>query len=55
MSVNGKSGFVVTVRDREVVRWLGRVKVASIEQVKARFGLGQTQAYKRLKGCGRLG
>lgn len=55
MSVNEKSGFVVTERDREVVWWLGRVKVASIEQVKARFGLGQTQVYARLKGLRDVG
>lgn len=49
------SGFRVTDRDLEIVGWLGRVKVASIEQIKHRFGMGQTQAYTRLKGLRRVG
>ena len=48
-------GFRVTDRDLEIVGWLGRVKVASIEQIKHRFGMGQTQAYTRLKGLRRVG
>jgi hypothetical protein len=44
------SGFRVTERDQEIVRWLGRVKLATVEQVRVRIGMGRTKAYERLAG-----
>jgi hypothetical protein len=46
-------GFQVTERDLEVVCWLGRVRLATVEQVQARFGMARSKAYGRLHGlCG---
>jgi hypothetical protein len=40
---------VLTPRDLEIAGWLDRVGAASIQQIAARFELGQTQAYRRVE------
>ena len=35
-------GFRVTARDKDIVRWIGRLRMATAAQVAARFGLGRT-------------
>lgn len=40
---------LATARDLEIVAWLDRLAGASVEQIRARFGLGRTQAYRRLR------
>jgi hypothetical protein len=50
----GLGGFLVggaAVRDREIVRWIGRLGAATLDQVRARFGLGRTVAYRRVAAC----
>jgi hypothetical protein len=42
---------VLTVRDGELVEWLGRLGAAGVEHVMARFGMGRTVAYRRLAAC----
>jgi hypothetical protein len=41
-------GFQVTDRDLEIVRWLGRVKLGTVDHVRTRMGMGRTKAYDRL-------
>jgi hypothetical protein len=48
-------GFRVTARDREIVRWVGRLRMATAAQVADRFGLGRAVGYARLSGLVRLG
>lgn len=48
-------GFRVTSRDREIVRWIGRLRTAGASQVAERFGLGRAVSYGRLNGLVRLG
>ena len=48
-------GFRITERDREVVRWIGRLRMATAAQVAARFELGRTVSYARLNGLVRCG
>jgi hypothetical protein len=48
-------GFRVTSRDREIVRWIGRQRMASARQVAGRFRLGRAVTYARLGGLVRLG
>ncbi|HEU4973725.1 MAG TPA: hypothetical protein VFT50_01445 [Baekduia sp.] len=50
MGKTQSTGFRVTDRDLEIVRWLGRVRLASVEHVRLRFGMGRTKAYERLAG-----
>jgi hypothetical protein len=38
-------------RDWEIVRWIGRLGVVSLDQVRAQFGLGRTVAYRRVAAC----
>jgi hypothetical protein len=38
-----------TANDVEIVRWIGRVGAASAEHVMARFGMGRSWAYARLR------
>ncbi len=38
-------------RDWQIVRWIGRIGVVTIEQLQARFGLGRTVAYRRVAAC----
>lgn len=40
----------MTSRDREIVRWIGRLRMASAAQVAERFGVGRTVGYARLNG-----
>jgi len=47
--------FRVTPRDREIVRWVGRLRMASARQVADRFRLGRAVSYARLSGLVRLG
>lgn len=47
-------GFRVTARDEQMVRWIGRLRMASAAQVAERFGLGRAVSYARLSGLVRL-
>jgi hypothetical protein len=38
-------------RDWQIVRWIGRIGVVTIEQLQVRFGLGRTVAYRRVAAC----
>lgn len=49
------AGFRVTQRDREIVRWIGRLRMVSATQVAERFTLGRAVGYSRLSGLVRLG
>jgi hypothetical protein len=40
---------LIVARDLELVDWLDRLAGASVDQIRARFGLGRTQAYRRLQ------
>jgi hypothetical protein len=44
----------MTPRDKEILRWIGRLRMASATQVARRFGLGRAVAYARLSGLVRL-
>lgn len=48
MTVSATSGLIVA-RDLDLVAWLDRLVGASVEQIRERFGLGRTQAYRRLQ------
>jgi hypothetical protein len=48
-------GFRVTARDREIVHWIGRLRIATAAQVGERFVLGRAVSYARLSGLVRLG
>jgi hypothetical protein len=45
-----RSGFQVTDRDLAIVRWLGRVKLGTVDHVRIAMGMGRTKAYERLAG-----
>lgn len=45
----GKQRAAVTERDIEIVRWLGRHRLATAEQVAKRFGMHRSKSYQRLK------
>jgi hypothetical protein len=45
----------LTPRDREIVRWIGRLRMATAAQVAARFELGRAVGYARLSGLVKLG
>lgn len=45
----------ITERDVEIVAWIARWRFASLEQVRARFGLGRSVAYERLGRLVELG
>jgi hypothetical protein len=45
----------VTARDREIVRWIGRLRMATAAQVAERFRLGRAVSYARLSGLVRHG
>lgn len=47
--------FRVTPRDRAIVRWVGRLRMATAAQVADRFDLGRAVSYSRLSGLVRLG
>ncbi|MDA0183641.1 hypothetical protein OJ997_25255 [Solirubrobacter phytolaccae] len=42
-------GFRITERDIEILGWLGRVRLARVEQVQWRFGMARSKAYRRLQ------
>lgn len=48
-------GFRLTPRDREMVRWIGRLRMATAGQVAERFGVGRAVGYARLGGLVKLG
>lgn len=43
------------VRDWEIVRWVARMGAVTLSQVRARFELGRTVAYRRIAACAALG
>jgi hypothetical protein len=48
-------GFRVTARDKQIVRWIGRLRIVTAAQVGERFGVGRAVTYARLGGMVRLG
>jgi hypothetical protein len=50
-----RRGFRLTPRDKEIVRWIGRLRMAGAAHVAERFGLGRAVTYARLRGLVRLG
>jgi hypothetical protein len=48
-------GFRVTHRDTQIMRWVGRLRMATAQQIAERFGLGRTVTYTRLGVLVRLG
>jgi hypothetical protein len=50
-----RRGFRLTPRDKEIVRWIGRLRMAGAAQVAGRFDLGRAVTYARLRGLVRLG
>ena len=45
----------MTARDKEMVRWIGRLRMAQAAQVGERFSLGRAVTYARLSGLVQLG
>jgi hypothetical protein len=43
-----RKSFRVTSRDREIVGWIGRLRMATASQVAERFNLGRAVSYARL-------
>ncbi|MBV9512808.1 MAG: hypothetical protein JO280_02015, partial [Mycobacteriaceae bacterium] len=39
---------MLTERDREIVKWIGRQGVVRAEHVMTRFSIGRTATYRRL-------
>lgn len=39
------------IRDWEIVRWTGRLGAVTLDQLRVRFGLGRTVAYRRVAAC----
>lgn len=50
-----QTGFRVTSRDREIVRWIGRLRMATAAHVAERFDLGRAVGYARLNGLVKVG
>ena len=46
---------MLTERDRGILNWVGRLGAASAADVMARFGIGRSQAYVRLRALVRAG
>jgi hypothetical protein len=46
---------VQTARDQEIVGWIARIGAAGAEHLRARFGVGRSQAYARLSALSRDG
>lgn len=44
------TGFRVTARDLEMVRWIGRLRFAEASQVARRFRMNERNTYRRLRG-----
>lgn len=38
-------------RDRALVRWIGSLGAATLDQLRERFGIGRTVAYRRVAAC----
>ena len=49
------AGMRLTARDRQMAAWLERLALVEASQLGRRFGLGRTQAYRRLRAMGRAG
>ncbi len=47
-------GFRVTGRDKEIVRWIGRLRMVQAAHVSERFSLGRAVTYARLSGLVQL-
>lgn len=45
------SGAQSPVRDWEIVRWTGRLGAVTLDQLRIRFALGRTVAYRRIAAC----
>ena len=45
---SNRTTTVLTKRDREIVRWIGRHGAVQAEHVMTRFSIGRTAAYRRL-------
>jgi hypothetical protein len=43
--------MLLTARDRELVKWIGRFSAVEAKQVMGWFGMGRTAAYRRLRAC----
>lgn len=50
-----RRGFRATSRDREIVRWIGRLRMVTAAQVSERFDVGRAVGYARLSGLVNLG
>jgi hypothetical protein len=48
-------GFRITSRDREIVRWIGRLRMVTATQISERFAVGRAVGYARLGGLVKLG
>ena len=53
--VAGAAAGSSAVRDWEIVRWIGRMGAVTLDQVRVRFHLGRTAAYRRVAVCARAG
>ncbi|MGH2953011.1 MAG: hypothetical protein ACRDK9_03185 [Solirubrobacterales bacterium] len=49
MSAKSATGGLIVARDLEIAAWLDRLHGATVWQILRRFGLGRTQAYRRLQ------
>lgn len=49
--VAGAAAGSSAVRDWEIVRWIGRMGAVTLDQVRVRFQLGRTAAYRRVAVC----
>jgi hypothetical protein len=51
IEIGDDTGGFSPARDREIVHWIGRMGAVTIGQVRQRFGLGRTVAYRRVAAC----
>lgn len=51
MALAGVRSRSAAARDWQIVRWVGRVGVVTIDQLRERFGLGRTVSYRRVAAC----
>src|SRR3954453_18139272 len=47
--------MVLTARDREIAGWVARMGAADAEHVMARFGMGRTATYRRMRALADAG
>ncbi len=45
------AGAMSPARDWEIVRWVGRLGAVTLDQLRLRFTLGRTAAYRRVAAC----